>query len=175
MGSLGTTEDEDDEEFITHYDTAPDDEFHSDPANLDPPSDVLPCSPTPQGTKRRKAPVFCPVIQPKLRQLLFELFTQLPGAEASGKFFSPLLRYVVISSIGPGGQWEPSGDITQRISPLLFAGRLTMYSEMDKGLQAGQHHGYHESVSVFLFLGSLLTRMTSQRVPKGGKIFSGEV
>jgi hypothetical protein len=91
----------------------------------------------------RKHPIFDNMMQRPLRDLLFELYTQLPGEEVSGTFFSGILRYCVISSLRADGGWVPANRITETIAALLFTGRLTLYSEMHQRLTEVGHHNYH--------------------------------
>jgi hypothetical protein len=132
----------DDEEFVTHLDPSVTDPI-DDPDNLDPPSAPLPTHPNP-AKSGKPSPPFCKVIQPKLRALLFSLFSQLPNPQINGRFFSPLFRYIVLASFGVDGKWAVSGDITQDIAALLFTGRLTLYSEMHAALvSVGEYESYH--------------------------------
>jgi hypothetical protein len=134
----------DDEEFVTHLDPSTTDPPLDDPGNLDPPSAPLPTHPNPTQPTKSSLP-FCEIIQPKLRALLLSLFSQLPTPLVNGRFFSPLLRYVVLASFGTDGKW--SDDTTQDLAALLFTGRLTFYSEMRAGLPGvREYETYHSSV-----------------------------
>lgn len=101
---------------------------------MDPPSAPLPPHPSIQTkTSKVRMPPYCPVIQPKLRDLLYSLFTQLPGPQAKGRFFSPIFRYLILASFGDDGKWSVANNITQDIAAFLFCGRLTLYSEIHVG------------------------------------------
>jgi hypothetical protein len=114
-----------------------------DPDNLDPPLGNLPTHADPAKTGK-PSPLFCKIIQPKLRAFLFSLFSQLPNPQINGRFFSPLFRYVVLASFDADGKWRVSGDITQDVAALLFTGRLTLYSEMRAGLiDVEGYESYH--------------------------------
>ena len=137
-------DDEEDEEFVTQLDKDILRDPTHDPDNLDPPSAPLPSHPQPPPSQsKRRIPPYCQVIQPKLRALLYALFTQLPGPHASGRFFSPLIRYLVLASFDTEGKWAISGNITQYIASLLFTGRLTLYSEMQQGLSGTEYEDFH--------------------------------
>lgn len=94
--------------------------------------------------KMQKAPPWCPKIQAKLRQLLIAMYTQLPGPEGHGQFFSVFMRWLVLSSVRPSGLWLPLGSISQRVAALLFAARLTMLALMDDHREAMGHFTHHE-------------------------------
>jgi hypothetical protein len=139
-------EEQDDEEFITHIAAPQASDLLEDPENLDPPSEFQPIiepSPLPTVAKTHQPPPFLPVIQTSLRNLLFALFSQLSGPEASGQFFSPLFRYLVLISLHINGRWEVANKITQYIAALLFTGRLTLYSETHLAVQGQGHYNYH--------------------------------
>ena len=145
--SVAPPEDEqDDEEFITVTPSPQGSVALQDTENLDPPSDFQPIlepPPLPTIAKSHHPPPFVPIIQTCLRDLLFALFSQLPGPEASGRFFSPLLRYMVLVSLHIDGKWEVANKITQFIAALLFTGRLTLYSETHLAVQGQHNESYH--------------------------------
>ena len=128
---------QDEEEFMVHSDN-PRDEDDLDPG-------LLPDSPELQtdGRHKKPPPKFCPIIQPKLHQLLFEIYSELPSAGNRGQFYSFLMRYVLLSSIGPNAEWKPSGVITQYLSALLFVARLVMFAYMDRRLEETKEGTYH--------------------------------
>jgi hypothetical protein len=138
-------EDDDDEEFITHTEARTADDLLGDPDNLDPPSTSLPTHPIPpEQQSKHRCPPYCLIIQPQLRSLLFALFAQLPDPDTNGRFFSPLIRYLVLAGLEPDGKWRVAGDLTQDIAACLFTGRLTLYSEMNQGrIDPGSHESYH--------------------------------
>jgi hypothetical protein len=129
-----------DEECAEHTNDGDDDDSENVNGFEQTPSDMEERGPY-GGTETRKVPFFCPRIQPKLRNLLVALFTQVPGQDVNGPFFSPLLRYLVLSSIRKNGEWTSSSSITQRIAAVLFTGRLTLYSLMEENFL--QHRTYH--------------------------------
>lgn len=65
-------------------------------------------------------------VQAKLRVLLTIIFTQIPTDVARGTFHSPIMHYLLLSSLRPGTEWVPASIITQRIAASLFVGRSTM-------------------------------------------------
>lgn len=133
----------DDEEFVTHLDPGTTDLPLDDADNLDPPLAPLATHPNP-AKSGKSSPAFCEVIQPKLRTLLFLLFSQLPNPQINGQFFTPLFQYIVLASFGVDGKWAVSGDITQDVAVLLFTGHLTLYSEMHAGLiDIEEYESYH--------------------------------
>jgi hypothetical protein len=122
---------DDDEEFITTLDIGAPNQSVDEVDDLDPPSAPLPVRPpTQKNTSHVRIPPYCEVVQPKLRALLYSLFTQLPGPQAKGRFFSPIFRYLTLASFGENGRWSVANDITQDIAAFLFCGRLTLYSEI---------------------------------------------
>jgi hypothetical protein len=125
-----------DEEFAEHNDQDDSD------APLHLPADSTYSTPY-GGAETRNPPHFCPIIQPKLHNLLVQLYTQVPGSVSSGPFFNPLIRYLVLSSIEKQGKWSSSSAITQRIAALLFTGRLTLYSLMEEQLIKNGSVQYH--------------------------------
>lgn len=58
-----------------------------------------------------------------LETLLQLLFTQVCDL---GRFTSPLVRYLVLSSVSVQQRWSSKSEITQKIAALLFVGRITM-------------------------------------------------
>src|SRR5208283_1316246 len=64
-------------------------------------------------------------IQRCVLQLLITLYTHLPTGR-DDKFYSPILRFIVLSSLKKCGRWLPARQITQTFSALLFCGRLVM-------------------------------------------------
>jgi hypothetical protein len=152
-GESTVDEDEDDEEFITHLTGEQSGQWEDDGESLDLQREGLPTSegparPSSLGLDGGKPKYHhCPIIQPRLRNLLVALYTQLPGRQASGRFFSPIMRYIVLSAVDINGGWVVPGEITQHMSVALFCGRLTLYSLMHQEMVEGQHHNYHKSVS----------------------------
>jgi hypothetical protein len=64
-------------------------------------------------------------IQTNLLELLLSFYTHLPtGAE--DKFWSPIVRFIVLYSIKRDGGWLNGRQITQIFAALLFCGRLLM-------------------------------------------------
>lgn len=100
-------------------------------------------------TETRATPPYCPVIQPKLRNLLVALYTQVPGDSCFGSFFSVIMHYIMLSSLRANGQWISSGKITHSIAATTFTGRLTLYSRMFDALPPGEAHQYHQYVIIF--------------------------
>ncbi|KAF5347917.1 hypothetical protein D9756_010117 [Leucocoprinus leucothites] len=71
-----------------------------------------------------QAPLSTSIIQQKLANLLYLLFTQTPTDEQPGKLISPIPHFVILSSLRKNGDWASGNTITPLISHLLFAGRL---------------------------------------------------
>lgn len=132
---------EDDEESMVHDPSAPDGD---DEDGLDAPYSPRPANAVPSGDRPgNKVPRYCESVQPKLQRLLFELFSQLPTDEVQGRFFSPILRYLVLLSFDEHMSWLASGIITHFIAALLFSGRLVMFREMRRGLEHNSRMDYH--------------------------------
>jgi hypothetical protein len=127
----------DEEEFIVHSDN------HRDANDPDP--GPLPDSPEPHPSTKTKGNLvdLCPVIQPKLHSLLFEIYRDLPSAENPGQFYSVLMRYLLLSSIRNNGEWKPSGVITQYLSALLFGARIVMFAHMHRSMEGSPDRTYH--------------------------------
>jgi hypothetical protein len=70
-------------------------------------------------------------IQAGILDLLISLYTQLPTGH-DDKFFSPILRFAVLSSLQKNGQWLPPRRITHILAVLLFCGRLVMMALMHR-------------------------------------------
>lgn len=68
-------------------------------------------------------------VQRCILDLLVSLFTHLPLG-SDDKFYSPILRFVVLSSLGKNGQWLAGRRITQLFAALLFCGREVMMALM---------------------------------------------
>jgi hypothetical protein len=113
--------------------------------------------------------LYCSKIQPSLRALLFLLYTQRHTEHATGRFFSVLMRYVVLSSYGINKQWLASDVITQIIAALLFTGRLTLYSEMRIG--AGTNTDFHFRKLVVIYARGLFVDFYTVRSRASNNIF----
>jgi hypothetical protein len=66
-------------------------------------------------------------------ELLVSLYTQLPTGE-DDKFFSPIIRFAVLSSLRQTGQWLPPRRITHLLAVLLFCGREVLMAIMHQCL-----------------------------------------
>jgi hypothetical protein len=86
----------------------------------------------------------CPIIHPKLRELLVAIYTEEPGAHPDRQFFNVLMRYLVLSSIQPSGEWKKSTEISSAVAAILFCGRLTLFSIMDDGSPRSENYRYVE-------------------------------
>jgi hypothetical protein len=64
-------------------------------------------------------------LQRCILRLLVELFSHLPTG-ADDKFYSPVIRFLVLYSFKRNGQWLSGRRITQLFSALLFCGRQVM-------------------------------------------------
>jgi hypothetical protein len=65
-----------------------------------------------------------------LRRLLVILYTEAPTNANWGSFISPIVRFLILSSLKADGTWIPSSQITQTIAGLIFTGRLSIFSEI---------------------------------------------
>ena len=80
-------------------------------------------------------------LQARILELLITLYVHLPlGAE--DKLYSPVLRFLVLSSRKKSGQWALPHRITQFIAILLFCGRLTMMALMHRAVLADSQLRY---------------------------------
>jgi hypothetical protein len=70
-------------------------------------------------------------IQAHLLELLLSLYTHLPSG-GDDKFWSPIIRFIILYSIRTDGRWIPAGQITQIFASLLFCGRLLMMALMHR-------------------------------------------
>lgn len=68
-------------------------------------------------------------VQRCILDLLVSLYTHLPLG-SDDKFYSPILRFVVLSSLRKNGQWLAGRCITQLFAALLFCGREVMMTLM---------------------------------------------
>jgi hypothetical protein len=57
--------------------------------------------------------------------LLVELFTDRPQSARQGAFYTPLMHYILLSSLRSDGGWCRSSVMTQKIAAILFTGRVT--------------------------------------------------
>jgi hypothetical protein len=64
-------------------------------------------------------------LQRCILSLLVELFSHLPTG-TDDKFYSPVIRFLVLYSLKQNGQWLSGRRITQLFSALLFCGRQVM-------------------------------------------------
>jgi hypothetical protein len=69
--------------------------------------------------------------QRHILDLLVALFTHLPSG-MDDKFYSPIHRFLVLSSLKGNGQWLPGRRVTQTFAALLFCGREVMMALMHK-------------------------------------------
>ena len=72
-------------------------------------------------------------MQAAILHLLIELYRQLPDGRQD-KFFSPIIRFAIIASLRPNGQWLPPRRITQLLAVLLFCGREVVMALMHQRL-----------------------------------------
>ena len=61
-----------------------------------------------------------------LLEFLSHIFTHLPATD-DNKFYSPIIRFLILESYQPNGDWLPSRRITEIISALTFCGRQVMF------------------------------------------------
>lgn len=81
--------------------------------------------------------------------LLVALFTHLPSGE-DDKFYSPIHRFLVLSSLKGNGQWLPGRRITQTFAALLFGGREVMMALMHQEVMRSPSLRYSEYVLLAL-------------------------
>ena len=68
-------------------------------------------------------------VQRCLLDLLISLFTHLPSG-SDDKFYSPIVRFLIIYSLKRNGEWLAGRRITQLFAALLFCGREVMMALM---------------------------------------------
>jgi hypothetical protein len=68
-------------------------------------------------------------VQRCILDLLISLFAHLPSG-GDDKFYSPILRFLIIHSLRRNGQWLAGRRISQLFAALLFCGRETMMALM---------------------------------------------
>jgi hypothetical protein len=78
-----------------------------------------------------------------LLNLLSSLFTQLPTAE-DNKFYTPILRFLILESLSSQGHWLPPRRITEAISTLTFCGRQTLFYEVVKATSGQTESRYSQ-------------------------------
>jgi hypothetical protein len=99
-------------------------------------------------------------IQACLLELLISLYTHLPTGRED-KFWSPILRFVVIFSLKKDGKWLNANQITQIFAALLFCGRLVMMVLMYRKVQSDPGVRYSAYVD---FLSSLHVSHSSKNL-----------
>lgn len=62
----------------------------------------------------------------RLLEFLSHIFTHLPATN-DNKFYSPIIRFLILESYRCNGDWLPSRRITEIISALTFCGRQVMF------------------------------------------------
>jgi hypothetical protein len=67
--------------------------------------------------------------QRRILDLLVSLFTHMPLG-TDDKFYSPIIRFLVLFSLTKDGQWLPGRRISQVFAALLFCGREVMMALM---------------------------------------------
>ena len=74
-------------------------------------------------------------------EFLSALFTHLPTAD-DDKFYTPLVRFLILESYQRHGNWLPPRRITEVISVLTFVGRQVMFYEALKSMSPEQEYRY---------------------------------
>ena len=82
-------------------------------------------------------------LQKCILKLLITLYTHLPNA-ADDKFYSPLIRFLVLSSLRKSGEWLLPRRITQICAALLFCGRQVMMTLMQDEIMRDRAKRYTE-------------------------------
>jgi hypothetical protein len=124
-----------DEEFIVHEDEDDDEREEGEEEEREPEKVPVTIKPTVE---------VCPTIHPKLRELLVAIYTEEPGSQPDRQFFNVFMRYLVLSSIQPSGEWKKSTEISSATAAILFCGRLTLFSIMDDGPPRSENYRYVE-------------------------------
>jgi hypothetical protein len=123
----GFNEDQNSDDEQEEDDDAPEDLDHD--ISRPPPQGVDNLEPRqikPYGPLEYKtAPSYDDPIQSMVVELLSALYTDVTLGSTDDGFRSVLVRYLVISSIKPSGQWRIPSDITPKIAGILFTGRVT--------------------------------------------------
>jgi hypothetical protein len=70
-------------------------------------------------------------VEQLILNLLIALYTHLPSKDDSS-LYSPLLRFIILSSYRRTGEWLQPGRITRLFSVILFCGRQVMYAIMQR-------------------------------------------
>jgi hypothetical protein len=86
-------------------------------------------------------------LQKAIASLLKALFTHLPDG-GDDKFYTPITRFLVLSSMRRCGQWLSPKRITQTGTALLFCGRQVMMLIMTDAIATGSAQRYSESVTI---------------------------
>ncbi|KAF9491147.1 hypothetical protein BDN71DRAFT_1434142 [Pleurotus eryngii] len=76
-------------------------------------------------------------LQSKILALLVSLYAHLPQGN-DDKFYSPIVRFIILRSLKAGGLWLPARRITQLIVMTLFTGRLVMMALMEQFMEKNQ-------------------------------------
>ncbi|KAF9487665.1 hypothetical protein BDN71DRAFT_602419 [Pleurotus eryngii] len=98
-------------------------------------------------------PIAITPVQKGILGLLRTLYTQIPREASDGNLFSPLLRFIVLKSLGSDRQWLQARQVTQIIAVFLFCGRQVMMAIMSDVIEKGkltQFKMAYESVRPFL-------------------------
>jgi len=82
-------------------------------------------------------------VQARILDLLIALYTHLPIG-SDDKFFSPILRFLVLLSRKKTGQWALPRRITQFFAVLLFCGREVMMALMHREVLADRKIRYSQ-------------------------------
>jgi hypothetical protein len=101
-------------------------------------------------------------IQASLLQLLLSLYTHLPAGR-DDKFWSPILRFIVLYSVKPSGKWLLARQITQIFAALLFCGRQLMMVLMHRKVTSNPDIRYSAYVDSLPFV--LLVNVHTNPVP----------
>lgn len=91
----------------------------------------------------RRVPVSQNSGEERVLELLVALYTHLPSGDDT-TFYSPLLRFIVLSSRQRTGEWLPARRITEFFTVLLFCGRQIMFALMQRQVIDGEGVRYTE-------------------------------
>jgi hypothetical protein len=82
-------------------------------------------------------------VQRCVLDLLISLFSHLPSG-ADDKFYSPIVRFVVLLSLKQNGQWLAGRRITQLFAALLFCGREVLMAVLHGEIVRSPNMRYSE-------------------------------
>ncbi|KAJ3541290.1 hypothetical protein NMY22_g3943 [Coprinellus aureogranulatus] len=91
-----------------------------------------------------------PPLEKDLVQLLRHLYTALPTTAKNSHMHSPIMQYILLSSLRPNNAWSSTSSITQKIAGAAFVGRLT-FAHLIKNRSDRDGKTLHESFEHYKF------------------------